>query len=42
MTTEILISSILEDGVSESKTVEALLGRDISENALGAVITGNK
>ena len=42
MTTEILISSILEDGVSEFKTVGALLGKDISENALGAVITGNK
>ena len=42
MTTEILISSILEDGVSESKTVASLLGEKTSENVLGAVITGNK
>ena len=42
MASEILINSILEDGVSESKSVASLLGKDISDSALGAVITGNK
>ena len=42
MTTEVLINSILEDGLSESKSISSLLGTEISDNILGAVVTGNK